>query len=81
MPGLKMGDQGQGIKPWTHKKIVLHGQGLKPWTHKNWLRARPGVQTLDRSKKIVRAIVHTIAKYDRARDRKISRAHETRADA
>ena len=30
----KTGDQGQGTKPWTHKKIVLHGQGFEPWTHK-----------------------------------------------
>ncbi len=32
--GPKTGDQGQGAKPWTHKKIVLQGQGFKPWTHK-----------------------------------------------
>ena len=25
---------GQGIKPWTHKKIMLQGQGIEPWTHK-----------------------------------------------
>ena len=31
--------------------------------------------------KIVRMIVYAIAKCDRARDRKISRPHETRADA
>ena len=49
--GPKTGDQGQGTKPWTHKKIVLHGQGFKPWTHKNRSRARPGVWTLDRLKR------------------------------
>ena len=32
--GSKTGDQGQGIEPWTHKKIVLQGQGFEPWTHK-----------------------------------------------
>ena len=44
-------------------------------------RARPGVRTLDRLKKIVHTIVHAIANYDRAHDRKISRAYEIRADA
>ena len=28
----KTGDQGKGIEPWTHKKIVLHGQGFEPCT-------------------------------------------------
>ena len=29
------GNQGKGIEPWTHKKIMLYGQGFKLWTHKN----------------------------------------------
>ena len=32
--GPKTGNQGQGIEPRTHKKIVLQGQGFEPWTHK-----------------------------------------------
>ena len=69
--GPKTGNQGQGIKPWTHKKIVLHGQGFEPWTHKKKSRARPGVRTLDRPKRSflrlftqsLNAIMHTIVKF------------------
>ena len=30
----KSGNQGQGIEPWTHKKIMLQGQGLEHCTHR-----------------------------------------------
>ena len=67
-----MADQGQGIEPWTHERIVLHGQGFEPWTHKNQSHAKPGVRTLDRSKRsfvrsctrALNAIVHAIVKFN-----------------
>ncbi len=72
--------QGQGIKPWTHKKIMLQGQGIEPWTHKKDRMQgqgfKPWTDQKDRS-----SIVHAIAKYDRTHDCKISPAYEMRADA
>ncbi len=35
--GPKTGNGGQGIEPWTHKKIVLQGQGFKPWTYQKYI--------------------------------------------
>ena len=70
--GPKTADQGQGIEPWTHEKIMLHGQGFKPWTHKNRSPARPWFEPWTARKD---------CSYNRARGHKISRAHEIRADA
>ncbi len=39
---------------------MLKGQGFKTWTYQKDHDARPGVQTLDLPKKIVRMIVHTV---------------------
>ncbi len=71
---------GPGIKPWTHKKIILQGQGIEPWTHKLIVYKASGLNP-GLTKKIIRMIVHAIAKHDCAHNCKISRAYEIRADA
>ena len=51
---------GPGIKPWTHKKIMLQGQGIKPWTNKKDHVQSQGFELwTDRKNR----------SYDRARDR------------
>ena len=56
---------GRGLNPGPTKINPVHGQGFEPWT----------------DQKIACMIVHAIAKYDRAHDRKISRAYKIRTGA
>ena len=86
-------DIGQGYTGPKNRRSGPGNRTLDPWKDH---AARAGVQTLDPQKsitckargsnpgppkKIVRTIVHAIAKCNRTHDRKISRVHEIRADA
>ncbi len=61
-------DVGQG---YNRPKNRRSGQGIKPWTHRKDPATRPGVQTLDRPKRLfvqscmqlLHAIVHAIVKF------------------
>ena len=70
--GLKTGNQGQEIEPWTHKKIMLQGQGLKPCTHRKIVLQGQGFEPWTDQKD------HS---YDCARDGKVNMHTKIHADA
>ena len=78
--GLKTGERVQESNPGPTKRSCCKVRESNPGpTKKIMCKARgsnPGP-----TKKIVRPIVHAIANYDRAHDRKISRAYKIRAHA
>ena len=58
--GPKTRYQGQGIEPWTHKKIVLQGQGSNPGPTER-LCCKAGGLNPGPTEKIIRTIVHAIS--------------------